>query len=118
MYPQQEQNFWRQGVSPSRREASDLQNQTRRPSARIITEVGGSEVRSQHQTLTCQRDPQGDLVLYHHVGRHGRAAGRLELLGAALLLRLAGVHIVGVVQTNVGVHSAVLPWPELGGGPA
>ena len=84
----------------------------------MITEVGRSEVTSEHHTLTCEGDPQGDLVLYHHVGRHGRAAGRLELLGAALLLRLAGVHIVGIVQTNVGVHSAVLPWPELGGGPA
>ena len=60
-----------------------------------------------------ERDPERDLVLYHHVCRHGRTAGRLQLLGAALLLRLAGVNIVGIVQADVFVNWAVLSRPEL-----
>ena len=38
-------------------------------------------------------------VLDHHVSGHGSAAGGLQVLGAALLLWLAGEHIVGVIQS-------------------
>ena len=46
-----------------------------------------------------ERNPERHLVLYHHVCRHGRTAGRLQLLGATLLLRLAGENIVRVIQS-------------------
>ena len=62
-----------------------------------------------------KRDPERDLVLYHHVCRHGRTAGRLQLLGAALLLRLAGVNIVRVIQSDGRVHWTVFPRPDLCG---
>ena len=62
-----------------------------------------------------ERNPERHLVLYHHVCRHGRTAGRLQLLGATLLLRLAGVNIVRIVQSNVGLHWTVFPGPELCG---
>ena len=48
-----------------------------------------------------ERNPERHLVLYHHVCGHGRTAGWLQLLRATLLLRLAGVDIVGIIQANV-----------------
>ena len=60
-----------------------------------------------------ERNPERHLVLYHHVGRHGRTAGWLQVLGAALLLRLAGVDIVGIIQPNIRVHWTVFTGPEL-----
>ena len=46
-----------------------------------------------------QGHPELDLVLDHHVRGHGGAAGGLKVLGAALLVRLAGKHIVRVIQS-------------------
>ena len=56
---------------------------------------------SEHQDDDGQRNPERHLVLYHHVCGHGRTAGWLQLLRATLLLRLAGVDIVGIIQANV-----------------
>ena len=60
-----------------------------------------------------QGDPELDLVLDHHVGGHGGAARGLQVLGAALLVRLAGENIVGVIQSNFRINRAILPRPEL-----
>lgn len=60
-----------------------------------------------------QRHPELDLVLDHHVSGHGSAAGGLQVLGAALLLWLAGEHIVGVIQSNSWINWAILAGPKL-----
>ena len=70
---------------------------------------------AEDQNDDSERNPERHLVLYHHVGGHGRTAGRLQVLGAALLLRLAGVNIVGIIQANLRVHWTVFPGPELCG---
>ena len=59
-----------------------------------------------------QGDPELDLVLDHHVRGHGGAAGGLQVLGAALLIRLAGENIVRVIQSNGRINWAILPRPK------
>ena len=77
---------------------------------------------------TCQRYPESDLILNHHISRHCCTTGRLQVLGAAFLIWFTGEHVVGVIKTwtrmynfgskivkftNIWIYWAVLPWPEL-----
>ena len=60
-----------------------------------------------------QGHPELDLVLDHHVGGHGGAARGLQVLGAALLVRLAGENIVRVIQYNFRINRTIFPRPKL-----
>lgn len=60
-----------------------------------------------------QGNPELDLVLDHHVRGHGGAAGGLQVLGAALLIRLAGENIVRVIQSNIRINWTILSRPKL-----
>ena len=46
-----------------------------------------------------QGDPECHLVLDHHVSGHGGTASWLQVLGATLLIWLAGEYIVRIIQT-------------------